>query len=310
MTEVTTFDTELVERSPVVVSEDEAAQQIESGMTIAIGGFINSGHPMAIVRQIIRRELKDLTVVGAASSGLEVDMLIAAGCVGKLISPYVGGEGLASIGPAFRTSVQRGDLEMWELDEAHFYAGLRASAQRLPFNPWRAGVGTSYPQLNPALKEFRDPVKNELLIAVPAIEIDVAVLHAAVSDSFGNVQHHGTGYGDRAIYAAADRTIVTVERLVSNQTIRSNPLATTVPGADAVVRVPYGAHPFGSDGFYPADTAAIGEYVDAADEWRRTGERGALDDYLRRTVVEPADHSDYLQRFGFEQILSLTEFGQ
>jgi glutaconate CoA-transferase subunit A len=295
-------------RASVVVAEDEVAGLLASGMTIAIGGFINSGHPMALVRQIIRRELRDLTIVGAASSGLEVDMLIAAGCARKLISPYVGAEGLASIGPAFRAAAERGEIDLWEVDEAQYYAGLRASAQRLPFNPWRAGVGTSYPRLNPDFKEFRDPINNELLIAVPAIEIDVALLHAAVSDIYGNVQHHGTGYGDRAIFAAADTTVVTVERLVSNETVRANPAATSVPGAHAVVRVPYGAHPFAADGFYPADEAHITDYVRAADDWRRSGSRTALDEYFDRFVLGAPDHARYLERVGFQQILSLTEF--
>jgi len=295
-------------RRSVVTSEEDAADLIESGMTVAIGGFINAGHPMTIVRQIIRRRIKDLTVVGAASSGLEVDMLIAAGCVRKLISPYVGAEGLASIGPAFRRAAQECGLEMWELDEAQYYAGLRAAAQRLPFNPWRAGVGTSYPVLNPALKEFRDPINNELLIAVPAIEIDVAVLHAAKSDAFGNVQHNGSGYGDRAIHAAAEATVVQVEQLVSNQQIRQNPLATSVPGATAVVRLPYGSHPFSSEGFYPPDSEHISEYVSAATEWLKTGSRARLDDYFDRYIFGAPDHAAYLEEIGFRRLLSLEEF--
>jgi glutaconate CoA-transferase subunit A len=295
-------------RHAVIVDELEAADQIRSGMTVAIGGFINAAHPMALVRQIIRRGVKDLTLVGAASSGLEVDMLIAAGCVRKLISPYVGAEGLASIGPAFRRAAQEGELVMWELDEAQYYAGLRAAAQRLPFNPWRAGVGTSYPELNPEFRQFRDPINDELLIAVPAIEIDVALLHAAVSDPFGNVQHNGSGYGDRAIHAAADRTIVQVERIVSNQQVRANPLATTVAGATAVVRLPYGAHPYSSDGFYPPDTDHIGEYASAATDWLRTGSRAQLDEYLDRYVHGPADHFAYLEQVGLRRVLSLTEF--
>lgn len=304
----TAIETERPGRRSVVIGENEAADFIESGMTVAIGGFINAGHPMTLVRQIIRRELRDLTVVGAASSGLEVDMLIAAGCVKKLISPYVGAEGLASIGPAFRKAAQEGELEMWELDEAQYYAGLRAAAQRLPFNPWRAGVGTSYPKVNSALREFRDPVNDELLIAVPAIEIDVALLHAAISDPYGNVQHHGTGYGDRAIYAASDNTVVQVEKVVSNQTIRANPGATSVPGATAIVRLPYGAHPFGSDGYYPADADSIREYIAAAGAWMKTSDRQQLDEYFARYVIEPATHPEYLERVGFERILSLTEF--
>jgi len=300
--------TSAAERRSVVVSEAAALDGVRDGMTIAIGGFINAAHPMAIVRQIIRSGLRDLTVVGAASSGLDVDMLIAAGCVRTLVSPYVGAEGLAPIGPAFRRAAQDGQLHLFELDEAHYYAGLRAAAQRLPFNPWRAGVGTSYPEINPRLKTFEDPLSGELLIAVPALEIDVAFLHAAVSDSYGNVQHEGSGFGDRAIHAAADRTVVQVEQIVSNERIRQNPAATSVPGADAVVRVPYGAHPFASHGYYPADEAHIREYVAAATDWLKSGSRARLDEYLDRYVREPADHAGYLERVGLRQVLALSEY--
>lgn len=299
-----------VARRPVVVSEEHAVERIEPGMTVAIGGFINSGHPMVWVRGIIRRGIRDLTVVGAASSGLELDMLIAAGCVRKVISPYVGAEGLASIGPAFRRAAQEGEIETWELDEAHYYAGLRASAQRLPFNPWRAGVGTSYPRLNPDLKEFRDPVNDELLIAVPAIKIDIALLHAAVSDLYGNVQHNGSGFGDRAIHAAADTTFVQVEQIVSNQQIRASPLATSLAGVDGILRAPFGAHPFGSQGFYAPDAAHIGEYVEVATEWLRTGSRARLDEFLERYVLQPADHIAYLEQVGLRRLLALPEFDE
>jgi glutaconate CoA-transferase subunit A len=295
-------------RREVVADEETGAARLHDGMTVALGGFINAGHPMALVRQIIRRGLRELTVVGAASSGLDVDMLIAAGCVRKVIAPYVGAEGLAPIGPAFRHAVQEGALEVWELDEAHYYAGLRASAQRLPFNPWKAGVGTSYPEVNPDLKEFRDPVGGELLLAIPAIEIDVAVLHAAVSDRHGNVQHEGTGWGDRAIHAAADATIVQVERLISNEQTRRAPAATSIPGADLIVRAPFGAHPFASEGFYPPDEHHIREYVAAAQELLRTASRSRLDEYLGRYMLEPRDHVEYLERVGMRRLLELSEY--
>lgn len=295
-------------RATVVVSEAVVSDLVADGMTIAIGGFINSGHPMTIVRQIIREGVRNLRLVGAASAGLEVDMLIAAGCVREIVTPYVGAEGLAAIGPAFRARAQEGSLEVFELDEAHYYAGLRAAAQRLPFNPWRAGVGTSYPQVNPALKEFTDPIKGEQLIAVPAIDIAVAFLHAAQSDPYGNVQHYGTGFGDRAIHAAADTTVVQVERIVSNEQIRANPIATSIAGADRVCRLPFGAHPFGSQGFYPTDDEHIRQYVVAASELLKGGSTDALDHYFGTYVFEPKDHAAYLTRVGWPAILELSEF--
>src|SRR5437764_386106 len=128
-------------RQSRIIELDAALDHVRPGMTVAIGGFINSSHPMLVVRGLIRRGLKDLVIVGAASSGLEVDMLIAAGCARRVVAPYVGGETLAPIGPAFRAAAERGLVEVYELDEAMYYAALRAAAQRVPFNPWRSGVG-------------------------------------------------------------------------------------------------------------------------------------------------------------------------
>lgn len=295
-------------RDAVTGPESAVAEHLSDGMTVAIGGFINSGHPMALVRQIVRAELRDLRLVGAASAGLEVDMLIAAGCVSTVVSPYVGAEGLASVGPAFRKAAQDGDIEVFELDEALYYAGLRAAAQCLPFNPWRAGVGTSLPELNPGLVEFTDPIEGQRMLAVPAIDVDVALLHAAVSDCYGNVQHRGTGYGDRAIAAAATTTVVTVEQMIPTEDVRKNPAATTVAGADLVVRAPFGAHPFGCDGYYPPDRAHLSGYVEAAEQWLKTGSKTELESYLDRYVREPKGHLDYCERVGVKTLLSLSDY--
>lgn len=294
-------------RSHILEIED-VADWVNDGMTVAIGGFINSGHPMSVVRELIRRGRTNLTVVGAASAGLEIDMLVAAGVAAKVVTTYVGAEGIAAVGPAFRRAAQHGEIEIFELDEAHYYAGLRASAQRLPFNPWRAGVGTSLPEINPQLKQFRDPVNGELLLAVPAIEIDVCLLHAAYSDVYGNVRHNGTRYGDVAISAASSRTAVSVEKVIPPEQTRANPLATSIDGVEGVIRAPYGAHPFAAEGFYRPDEENLREYVRAASDWLKSGSRGALDEYLGKYVYGPKDHADYLEVVGFRRILSLFEF--
>jgi len=296
------------ERKKRIVELDDAIARIEAGMTIAIGGFINASHPMLVVRGLIKRGLKNLTIVGAASSGLEIDLLIAAGCASRVVAPYVGGEVLAPIGPAFRTAVERGKVEVFELDEAMYYAGLRAAAQRVPFNPWRSGVGTSFPEINPAIKVFKDPINGETLLAIPAVNIDVAFLHAATSDAYGNVQYVGHGYGDRAIYAAADATFVQVEQIVSNEEIRRDPLRTAIPGADGVIRARFGAHPYSSPGYYTEDQAHIREYVKAATVWAKSDDFGPLAAYLDRFVTGPADHIEYLERVGLRRLLSLDEY--
>jgi glutaconate CoA-transferase subunit A len=297
-----------VGRDQVVIGEAEAAGWIESGMTVAIGGFILSSHPMAIIRGIIRRGVRDLTVIGAASAGLEIDLLIGAGCVKKLITAYVGGEAVAPIGPLFKVAVEAGTIDLWECDESIFYAGLRAGAQGLPSMPVFGLQGTSYPDLNPDLVPYADPVTGQPVIAVPAIRADVAILHAAQADHFGNVQFVGTGFGDRALYNAADRTLVQVEKIVPVEETRRNPAATAIPYAHGIVKAPYGSHPFASPGFYLEDSVHLAEYVAAARGFARSRDRGELDGYLARYVTDPATHEDYLDAIGIRRLLSLSEY--
>lgn len=295
-------------RRVVVTDEATALEGLRDGMTVAIGGFANSGHPMSLVREVIRRRPKDLTVVGAATSGLEVDMLIAAGCVSKVISPYVGGETIVGIGPAYRRAVESGEVKVWEIDEAMYYCALNAAAQNLPFLPWRGLVGTSFPDVNPDLEVFEDPIRGEPLIAVPAVAPDIALLHASVSDPYGNIQHVGSGFGDRAIARASDKVIVSVERIVSNEEIRRAPERTSIPLVGTVVRAPFGAHPFSSLGHYLEDIPFLKDYVAAAERWRAKDDRSALDEFFDTYVYGPEDHMAYLDLLGSRRLFGLNEF--
>ena len=158
---------------------------------------------MALLRQIIRRGVKNLTVV---DSGVTLDLLIAAGCVRKVVSYYAGGGFGVPVAPAFRRAVERGEIEVWECEEGILTTGLQAAAQALPFLPWRGGVGTSLPDVNKELKVIQDPIRGETLIAVPPIKPDVALLHAATADAYGNVQHCG-GPGCLICFSIEQRTV-------------------------------------------------------------------------------------------------------
>jgi len=299
---------EELKRKQVIIDEMEAGKWVKDGMTIAVGGFINSLHPMAVVRQIIRNRVKNLTLIGAGSAGMEVDLLIAAGCVKKLICPYVGAEELAPIGPIFRAMAQRGELEIWEVDEGQYYAGLKAAIMALPFLPWHGGVGTSYPEVNPDIKVFKDPIKGQELLAIPPIEPEIAILHAAISDPYGNVQHEGSPLNDQILAKAADKTIVQVEQIVPNEFIRRNPYRTTIAGADAVVPALFGSHPFASPGYYLEDEQYIKEYVTAATAVLKANDHSLMEAYLKKYVYEPETHADYLEIIGFKRLLSLREY--
>jgi glutaconate CoA-transferase subunit A len=289
------------ERTERILDETEAASWVEDGMTIAVG----APAPMGLIRQIIRRGVRNLTVIDA---GLSLDMLIAAGCVRKTVSYYAGAGFGVPVAPSFRRAAEKGEIETWECEEGILLAGLQAAAQLLPFLPWRGGVGTSLPEVNPDLKVITDPIKGETLIAVPPIKPDVTLLHAAASDPYGNVQHQGgPGWIDLFLYRAADRVIVQVERIIPNETVRKDPWATTIAAADVIVRAPYGAHPFFSRGFYLQDNSHLQSYLKAATAAQK-GDTDALNHYLNYFCREPKTLYDYLERIGIKRLLTLHEY--
>lgn len=282
-------------RSSVVAELDHALDGISDGAVVGIGGAVTAGHPMALVRGLARRGVRDLTVV-APTGGIDVDLLIAAGCVAKVVSCYVGVEGTAAVGPVFRRAVEQGAVDVVDLDEAHCVAGLRAAGQQLPFLPWRGGVGTSFAQLNPALVEFDDPVRGEPLLAIPAIELDVALIYAETSDAYGNAQVVGTGHMDALVGAAAERVIVQTDRIVPGDEIRRRPEQTMYFRDTAVVHAPFGTHPY-SNAHLVSDEEHLTEFVQAG---RAGGD--ALDAYRERYLVP---HDDYLEAIGIRRIVSL-----
>ena len=296
-----------MERTPVLLSEQEAIAGIHDGMTIAIGGFNTASHPMALVRRIIKSGIRNLTVVGGTIAGLELDLMIGAGCVDRVVTSSVTGESLAPIGPFFRARAESGELDVWESDEGILYAGLRAAGQGLPFLPWKAGVGSSIPEVNPEIKVFQDPIHGETMLAIPAIKPEIALLHVQHSDAYGMGQHVGSGFGDRLLHRAAGTTILSVEKVVPNEAIRREPLHTSIPNADGVVYAPWGSHPFSSPGYYLVDEIHLREYLDAATAACRGDDR-LFQKYLHHYILEPEDHIEYLDRVGVRRLLSLREY--
>jgi glutaconate CoA-transferase subunit A len=284
------------ERGSVLAGLEEALADVGDGATIGIGGAVTAAHPMALVRELARRRVRGLTVV-APVAGLDVELLIAAGCVETLVSCYVGYEVLAGVGPVFRQAAQAGTIKIEDVDEGHCVAGLRAAAQRLPFMPWRGGVGTDLPELNEGIVTFPDPVAGEELLAIPAMPLDFALIYAEIADQFGNAQPQGTGNMDQALGSAAETVILQVERIVPNELIRRAPERTWYWNDTRVVRAPFGTHPY-SCATMVADVEHLREFLAAAG-----GDGAALDSYLDRYAS--ADHDSYLEQIGIRRIASL-----
>ena len=194
---------------------DEVVAELEDGMTIGIGGWGPRRKPMALVRAILRSDLKDLTLV--SWGGADVGLLVRAGKVRKLVYAFVSLDSVP-LEPNFQKARQEGTIpEVVELDEGMFQTGLRAAAQRLPFLPMRAGLGSDVLVNNPWIRTVTSPYDDgrEELVAVPALNLDVALVHLNRADQHGNATYLGPDpYFDDLFCMAADRAYVTVEQIV------------------------------------------------------------------------------------------------
>jgi glutaconate CoA-transferase, subunit A len=197
----------------LVLSPDQIAGELRSGMTVGIGGWGSRRKPMALVRAILRTDVSDLTVV--SFGGPDVGLLIAAGRVRRVVCGFVTLDSIA-LEPHFRRGRQEGRVALTELDEGMLHWGLLAAAHRLPFLPIRAGLASDVLRVNPELRTVRSPYAGgEELVAVPALRLDVALVHLNRADERGNGQYLGPDpYFDDLFCLAADRAYLSCEALL------------------------------------------------------------------------------------------------
>lgn len=273
------------------VTEGEIIGELRDGMVIGIGGWGSRRKPMSLVRAIARSSLKDLTIV--SYGGPDVGVLCAAGKVRKVISGFVSLDSIP-LEPFYRQARQNGTIEAAEWDEGMLLLGLQAAGWRVPFLPTRAGLGSDIPRLMPDLKTGVSPYEDgETLLAVPALNLDVALIHMNRADQGGNGQYLGPDpYFDDLFAMAAKKCFMTCERLVPTteltetarpETIVINRLMTT-----GVLEVPRGAHFTTCTPDYERDEAFQKAYNAAArseEAWLAFKER----------FVDAPTQDDYLQ---------------
>ncbi|WP_406396813.1 CoA transferase subunit A [Streptomyces sp. NBC_01653] len=246
---------------------DEVVSRLSSGMTIGIGGWGSRRKPMALVRALLRSRVTDLTVV--SYGGPDVGLLAAAGRIRKLVAAFATLDSIP-LEPHFRAARQRGGFELTEVDEAMFMWGLHAAANRLPFLPVRAGLGSDVMRVNPGLRTVRSPYADgEEFVAMPALRMDAALVHLNRADRSGNGQYLGPDpYFDDLFCEAADTAYVSCERLVETAelTVRAAPQTLLVKrhSVTGVVETPNGAHFTSCAPDYPRDEAFQKAYAAAA----------------------------------------------
>jgi len=265
---------------------------VHDGDSVVMEGFTHL-IPFAAGHELIRQRRQNLTLI-RLTPDLIFDQMIAAGCARKLVFSWAGNPGVGSL-YAFRRAVEQGIPAPLELEEySHFGLTLRlqAGAAGVPFLPTRNFAGSDLPRVNPNIRRVTCPHSGEELWSVPALNPDVAILHAQRADEEGSTQVWGlVGVLKEAAFASR-RVIVIVEEIVSQEVIRRDPNRTLIPGfrVDTVVHEPLGAHPSYVQGYYDRDNA----FYDCWDDISR--EADGLCRYLDEWVYGLPDRSAYIEK--------------
>jgi acyl CoA:acetate/3-ketoacid CoA transferase alpha subunit len=283
------------------MSEQEAVSKfIYDGCYIGTELYGTVRAPMSLAREVVRQNKKDLRVCGQGV--LELDLWLAAGLIKKLDITYIGLE-VYGIPPSLRRAVESGQVETCvEWSNASITWRMKAAAMGVPFLPARSMLGTDMLKYS-ASKVVEDPFTGIKVALLPALILDVGIIHVQRADQFGNCQIEGiTGFA-LEMSRACKRLIISAEKIVPTEEIRKYPDRTVIPYylVDAVVHAPFGSYPGEMAYMYGRDEIGIKEWVDMS----ATAE-GARE-YLEKYVFGVKDHSAYLDLIGEERLKQAVE---
>jgi acyl CoA:acetate/3-ketoacid CoA transferase alpha subunit len=256
--------------------------------------------PMSVSRELVRQGKKDLRVCGQGV--LELDLWMAAGLVKKLDITYIGLE-VYGTSNALRRAVESGQIETCvEWSNGSIAWRMKATAMGIPFIPTRSMLGTDMVKYS-AAKVVEDPFNGLKVCLLPALILDVGIIHVHRADRFGNCQIEGITGFSAELARASKRLIISAEEIVDTDEIRKYPDRTIIPYylVDAVVHAPFGSHPGEMAYMYGRDEAVIREWVE--DSKTPEGAKAYLDKY----VYGVANHQEYMQLIGDERHAQLVD---
>jgi len=293
-------------RDKVTDLKTAVANYVHDGCSLCLGSAI-AREPMAVAREIIRQGKKDLTLIETAktSSG---EILVGMGCLKKIEIAYFW-IGVIGQGYNFRRAIEKGVPLKPELEEYSMLSSslrLLAGSMKVPFLPTKSLIGSDLPKVNPKIKIIDDPYTGEKIALVPAINPEVTFIHVQKCDPLGNAVILGNLWNDSTSARAAICTVLTCEEIISEEEIRRNPNMTAIPHycVDAVVHLPFGAHPEPVDGYYWMDQPFRKNFVELSKT--REGFLQWIDDW----VYGCEENDQYLNKLGRDRLDALRDLEQ
>ncbi|HML36782.1 MAG TPA: CoA-transferase [Bacillota bacterium] len=291
--------------SSKIIALEEAVQMVKPGMNLSFSGFANSMCPVGFVRQMIRAGVKEIDI-SAMGELWAVDMLAGGGAVKRVRQSCFLMEGYGRC-RNFSRGAEEGTLAVEDYSHLGITSRFAAAAMGMPFLPLKSMMGTDIEKqrnfdADEKMRVINNPFdEKEKVALVKKLEPDIAVVHCARADKKGNTQLYGITSSTEQIAKSAKKVIVTVEEIVDEAEIRRTQHFTVLPGffVDAVVHMPFGAHPTGLHKYYDFDKAHIDIYAEAA----KTKE--TFRQYIEEYILDTKNEMEYLSKIGIGHLMSL-----
>jgi glutaconate CoA-transferase, subunit A len=289
-----------------VVALDDVASFVRDGDVVGLGGSTLSRTPMALVWALIRAGRRELTCCRSITSS-DGDLLFGSGAARRIVTSWFSQSILWGVSKVMRHHVETGKSHYEEWSHLAMGMRLRAGAMGVPFMPIRAMLGSDVVRQRPEAKQIDCPFTGEKLLLVPALNPDVALIHVQRCDAYGNAQIDGLQFMDADLAMAANRVILSTERIVSNDQIRRAPDHTKIPffAVDAIVEVPYGCAPHECYGVYEPMMKHLEYYVGLVNK----DPVGGMKHYLDRFVYAPKSWPEFLDLIGIAELIGAARAG-
>ena len=291
-----------------VVSLEQAAALVKDGDAVGIGGSTLSRTPMAMIWALIRARKKRL----ACSRGIvssEGDLLLASGICDHIVTSWFSQGIVWGVSKVMRHYTEN---KLARFDEwSHMSVGLRyrAGAMGILFMPSRSMIGSDVgKRVGDEIRTMTCPFTGEEIVLLPALNPDVALIHVPRCDAYGNAQLDGLQFMDIDMAMAANRVILTTERIVSNDQIRRTPDLTRIPffTVEAVVEAPMGCAPHECYGLYEPFFSHLDDYAERTSKDPVKG----CQQYLEEFYYAPKSWPDYLSKLGMDAVLDACRRGR
>ena len=274
---------------------EELLSHVKRDDCVAVGGGLSWREPMAALRELIRQGTGNLTVVGSAH-GIDIDLLCGAGLVAVSGESYVGFEQDFGMAPNYRRACESGQVRVADSCCYTLVQQLRAAISGIPFMPIRSVRGSSFMKLHPEYKTMTCPYSGDELVLVPALQPDIAILHAQYADKHGNLHIEGPPVADILSAKAAKKVVATVEKIIPREELAKKGVTIPYFYVTALSETVYGAHPTSCYPFYAYDREHTSRYYEAARVSRET----FAESYLEPYVFNVSSNEDYIAAVGGE----------